>query len=85
MSSLSRSGSSASSPNRSVAQGLLLVAGILSGIIPVVQYKDDAQFLKNVTNPELPKLIEAIYKIKAPAEPWPETRSGTRRRENRSP
>ncbi len=30
---------------------------------------DDAQFLKNVTNPELPKLIEAIYKIKAPAEP----------------
>ncbi|MGW2048162.1 DUF4331 domain-containing protein [Streptomyces sp. NPDC001858] len=31
--------------------------------------KDDAQFLKNVTNPELPKLIEAIFKIKAPAEP----------------
>ncbi|MFH9863441.1 DUF4331 domain-containing protein [Streptomyces sp. NPDC017202] len=31
--------------------------------------KDDARFLKNVTNPELPKLIEAIYKIKAPAEP----------------
>ncbi|MFC9909164.1 DUF4331 domain-containing protein [Streptomyces sp. NPDC059862] len=30
---------------------------------------DDAQFLENVTNPELPKLIEAIYKIKAPAEP----------------
>ncbi|MCP3770610.1 DUF4331 domain-containing protein [Streptomyces sp. MAR25Y5] len=30
---------------------------------------DDAQFLKNVTNPELPKLIEAIYKIEAPAEP----------------
>ncbi|MBC2903330.1 DUF4331 domain-containing protein [Streptomyces cupreus] len=30
---------------------------------------DDAQFLKNVTNPELPKLIEAIYKIPAPAEP----------------
>ncbi|MGW3464133.1 DUF4331 domain-containing protein [Streptomyces olivaceoviridis] len=29
----------------------------------------DAQFLKNVTNPELPKLIESIYKIKAPAEP----------------
>ncbi|MEV6737713.1 DUF4331 domain-containing protein [Streptomyces sp. NPDC051104] len=29
---------------------------------------DDAQFL-NVTNPELPKLIEAIYKIKAPSEP----------------
>ncbi|GKQ36311.1 DUF4331 domain-containing protein [Streptomyces sp. A012304] len=31
--------------------------------------KDDAQFLKNVTNPELPKLIEAIYKIPAPKEP----------------
>lgn len=30
---------------------------------------DDAQFLKNVTNPELPKLIEQIYKIKAPPEP----------------
>ncbi|MEU0431709.1 DUF4331 domain-containing protein [Streptomyces sp. NPDC006290] len=30
---------------------------------------DDSQFLKNVTNPELPKLIESIYKIKAPAEP----------------
>ncbi|MET7849379.1 DUF4331 domain-containing protein [Streptomyces avermitilis] len=30
---------------------------------------EDAQFLKNVTNPELPKLIEAIYKIKAPDEP----------------
>ncbi|MFE9625328.1 DUF4331 domain-containing protein [Streptomyces sp. NPDC006527] len=30
---------------------------------------EDARFLKNVTNPELPKLIEAIYKIKAPAEP----------------
>ncbi|MFF0137328.1 DUF4331 domain-containing protein [Streptomyces sp. NPDC005227] len=30
---------------------------------------NDAQFLKNVTNPELPKLIEGIYKIKAPAEP----------------
>ncbi|MGW0084880.1 DUF4331 domain-containing protein [Streptomyces sp. NPDC003393] len=29
----------------------------------------DARFLKNVTNPELPRLIEAIYKIKAPAEP----------------
>lgn len=29
----------------------------------------DAQFAKSVTNPELPKLIEAIYKIKAPAEP----------------
>ncbi|MFF4313732.1 DUF4331 domain-containing protein [Streptomyces sp. NPDC001507] len=31
--------------------------------------KDDAQFLKNVTNPELPKLIQAIYNIKAPSEP----------------
>ncbi|MFI6492639.1 DUF4331 domain-containing protein [Streptomyces sp. NPDC050564] len=30
---------------------------------------NDGQFLKNVTNPELPKLIEAIYKIKAPTEP----------------
>ncbi|UUU20916.1 DUF4331 domain-containing protein [Streptomyces sp. DSM 40750] len=30
---------------------------------------DDAQFLNNVTEPELPKLIEAIYKIPAPAEP----------------
>jgi hypothetical protein len=30
---------------------------------------DDAQFLNNVTDPELPKLIEAIYKIKAPATP----------------
>ncbi|MFJ3286595.1 DUF4331 domain-containing protein [Streptomyces sp. NPDC086669] len=30
---------------------------------------EDAKFLKNVTNPELPKLIEAIYKIPAPAEP----------------
>ncbi|MDQ1044197.1 DUF4331 domain-containing protein [Streptomyces sp. V4I2] len=30
---------------------------------------DDAQFLENVTNPELPKLIEAIYKIDAPDEP----------------
>ncbi|WP_128375547.1 DUF4331 domain-containing protein [Streptomyces cavernae] len=30
---------------------------------------EDAQFLKNVTNPELPKLIEAIFKIKAPKEP----------------
>jgi hypothetical protein len=30
---------------------------------------DDAQFLQNVTEPELPKLIEAIYKIKAPDEP----------------
>lgn len=29
----------------------------------------DGQFLKNVTNPELPKLIESIYKIKAPSEP----------------
>ncbi|MEU6196969.1 DUF4331 domain-containing protein [Streptomyces sp. NPDC047061] len=33
------------------------------------QPKDDAQFAKNVTNPELPKLIEAIYNIKAPSEP----------------
>ena len=31
--------------------------------------KDDGQFLGNVTNPELPKLIEAIFKVKAPAEP----------------
>ncbi|MFJ2904777.1 DUF4331 domain-containing protein [Streptomyces sp. NPDC087212] len=31
--------------------------------------KDDAQFLENVTHPELPKLIEQIYKIEAPAEP----------------
>ncbi|MEV7992321.1 DUF4331 domain-containing protein [Streptomyces sp. NPDC086077] len=30
---------------------------------------DDAQFLENVTHPELPGLIEAIYKIPAPAEP----------------
>ncbi|MFF6782219.1 DUF4331 family protein [Streptomyces sp. NPDC012510] len=30
---------------------------------------DDAQFLKNVTEPELPKLIEAIYKIPAPKTP----------------
>ncbi|MFI5686411.1 DUF4331 domain-containing protein [Streptomyces sp. NPDC051636] len=30
---------------------------------------DDAQFLKNVTNPELPKLIQSIYKIDAPSEP----------------
>ena len=30
---------------------------------------DDAQFGKYVTNPELPKLIEAIYGIKAPKEP----------------
>jgi Domain of unknown function (DUF4331) len=30
---------------------------------------DDGQFLKNVTDPELPKLIEAIYKIKAPDTP----------------
>ncbi|MEV7974794.1 DUF4331 domain-containing protein [Streptomyces sp. NPDC086519] len=33
------------------------------------QPKDDAQFLKNVTNPELPKLIQQIYNIKAPSEP----------------
>ncbi|MFF9625862.1 DUF4331 domain-containing protein [Streptomyces griseosporeus] len=31
--------------------------------------RDDARFLPNVTEPELPKLIEAIYKIKAPATP----------------
>ncbi|MGI5479112.1 DUF4331 domain-containing protein [Streptomyces lavendofoliae] len=31
--------------------------------------EDDGDFLKNVTEPELPKLIEGIYKIKAPAEP----------------
>ncbi|MFE2940664.1 DUF4331 domain-containing protein [Streptomyces sp. NPDC059255] len=31
--------------------------------------EDDGDFLKNVTEPELPKLIEAIYDIKAPAEP----------------
>ncbi|MFF0449160.1 DUF4331 domain-containing protein [Streptomyces sp. NPDC004609] len=31
--------------------------------------RNDADFLKSVTNPELPKLIEALYKIKAPAEP----------------
>ncbi|NWF29490.1 DUF4331 domain-containing protein [Streptomyces sp. PKU-EA00015] len=31
--------------------------------------ENDGDFLKNVTEPELPKLIEAIYKIKAPAEP----------------
>ncbi|MPY62410.1 DUF4331 domain-containing protein [Streptomyces spongiae] len=30
---------------------------------------DDAQFLENVTEPELPKLFEAIYKIPAPDEP----------------
>ncbi|NBM21088.1 DUF4331 domain-containing protein [Streptomyces sp. GC420] len=30
---------------------------------------NDGDFLKNVTNPELPKLIEGIFKIKAPAEP----------------
>ncbi|MGW4032193.1 DUF4331 domain-containing protein [Streptomyces sp. NPDC004838] len=30
---------------------------------------NDADFLKSVTKPELPKLIEAVYKIKAPAEP----------------
>jgi hypothetical protein len=29
----------------------------------------DAQFLKYVTNPELSKLIQAVYGIKAPAEP----------------
>ncbi|GAB3407899.1 DUF4331 domain-containing protein [Flindersiella endophytica] len=31
--------------------------------------RDDGQFLKYVTNPELPTLIEAIYKIKAPKTP----------------
>ncbi|MFE4050964.1 DUF4331 domain-containing protein [Streptomyces sp. YIM B13518] len=31
--------------------------------------RDDARFLKNVTEPELPKLIEAIYKIPAPDGP----------------
>ncbi|MFC4500525.1 MULTISPECIES: DUF4331 domain-containing protein [Streptomyces] len=30
---------------------------------------NDGQFLKNVTDPELPKLIESVYKIKAPATP----------------
>ncbi|MFF3325086.1 DUF4331 domain-containing protein [Streptomyces sp. NPDC002889] len=30
---------------------------------------NDGDFLKNVTEPELPKLIDSIYKIKAPAEP----------------
>src|SRR5262249_11644228 len=30
---------------------------------------DDAQFLPNVTNPEVPRLIQAIYKITAPATP----------------
>ncbi|MEU0964605.1 DUF4331 domain-containing protein [Streptomyces sp. NPDC005917] len=33
------------------------------------QPKDDGQFLKNVTNPELPKLIQQTYNIKAPSEP----------------
>ena len=31
--------------------------------------KDDAQFLDYVTKPELPKLIEAVYGVNAPAEP----------------
>jgi len=31
--------------------------------------KNDAQFLKYVTNPELPRLIEAIYGIEAPKTP----------------
>ncbi|MER5892463.1 DUF4331 domain-containing protein [Streptomyces sp. NPDC001876] len=31
--------------------------------------ENDGDFLKNVIEPELPKLIEGIYKIKAPAEP----------------
>jgi hypothetical protein len=30
---------------------------------------DDGQFLAGVTDPELPKLIEAVYKIKAPKTP----------------
>ncbi|WP_377267642.1 DUF4331 domain-containing protein [Peterkaempfera sp. SMS 1(5)a] len=29
----------------------------------------DADFLKNVTNPELPQLLKAVYKLPAPAEP----------------
>jgi len=33
------------------------------------QPSGDGQFLKAVTEPEVPKLIEAIYKIKAPATP----------------
>ncbi len=33
------------------------------------QPKDDSQFLSFVTDPELPKLIEAIYGIPAPATP----------------
>jgi Domain of unknown function (DUF4331) len=33
------------------------------------QPKEDAQFLEYVTDPELPKLIEAIYGIPAPASP----------------
>jgi hypothetical protein len=31
--------------------------------------QDDAQFLKAVQDPEVPKLLQAIYKIKAPAAP----------------
>ncbi|WP_030755572.1 DUF4331 domain-containing protein [Streptomyces sp. NRRL F-5135] len=31
--------------------------------------ENDGDFLKNVTEPELPKLVEAIFDIKAPAEP----------------
>jgi len=31
--------------------------------------RDDAQFLSYVTHPELPKLIQAVYGIPAPAEP----------------
>jgi hypothetical protein len=31
--------------------------------------RNDAQFLNRVTDPELPKLIEAVYGIKAPATP----------------
>ena len=38
---------------------------LFSSSLPV----NDAQFLGAVTNPEVPKLLEAIYKIKAPATP----------------
>jgi hypothetical protein len=31
--------------------------------------KNDGQFLRYVTHPELPKLIEAVYGVEAPAEP----------------
>jgi len=42
---------------------------LVNEVVNPLKDKDDAQFLKNVTNPELPKLIESIYKIKAPSEP----------------